>query len=188
MLTQNLILYYRDESNVAYVQPVTVLRTGKRGRPRKVINSAFVMEAMSAKRRISVSKLAEIMGISRHTLTAHLKKHGVFYKFSALSDHDLDLLVKTFRQTKPDSGLRYLIGFLRTHGVRVQKRRVFASVARVDGLGRVLRKRAKIGRSDYKVARPNALWHIDGHHKLISWGIVIHGIVDGCSRTVSLGV
>ncbi|KIJ99156.1 hypothetical protein K443DRAFT_62827, partial [Laccaria amethystina LaAM-08-1] len=34
----------------------------------------------------------------------------------------------------------------------------------------------------YHVPRPNSLWHIDGHHKLIVWGIVIHGIADGYSR------
>jgi hypothetical protein len=29
------------------------------------------------------------------------------------------------------------------------------------------------------------MWHLDGHHKLIRWGIVIHGFVDGYSRLVS---
>ncbi|ESK81644.1 hypothetical protein Moror_3251 [Moniliophthora roreri MCA 2997] len=28
------------------------------------------------------------------------------------------------------------------------------------------------------------MWHLDGHHKLIRWGIVIHGIIDGFCRTV----
>ncbi|KAF8800932.1 hypothetical protein BYT27DRAFT_7035561, partial [Phlegmacium glaucopus] len=37
-------------------------------------------------------------------------------------------------------------------------------------------------REQYQVPRPNALWHIDGHHKLIAWGIVIHGVADGYSR------
>ncbi|KAE9382610.1 hypothetical protein BT96DRAFT_778281, partial [Gymnopus androsaceus JB14] len=37
---------------------------------------------------------------------------------------------------------------------------------------------------DNLVSRPNALWHIDGHHKLIMWGFVIHGVVDGYSRIV----
>ncbi|KAI9569823.1 hypothetical protein HD554DRAFT_2019662, partial [Boletus coccyginus] len=36
----------------------------------------------------------------------------------------------------------------------------------------------------YYVKCPNALWHIDGHHKLICWGIVIHGIIDGFCRMV----
>ena len=38
---------------------------------------------------------------------------------------------------------------------------------------------------DYFIDRPNALWHIDGQHKLILWGIVIHGTADGDLRTVS---
>ena len=29
---------------------------------------------------------------------------------------------------------------------------------------------------------PNSVWHLDGYHKLIRWGIVIHGAVDGYSR------
>jgi hypothetical protein len=56
---------------------------------------------------------------------------------------------------------------------------------RVDGLGRALRERKIIQRKKYAIKRPNALWHLDGHHKLIRWGIVIHGFVDGYCRTVS---
>jgi hypothetical protein len=40
-------------------------------------------------------------------------------------------------------------------------------------------------RRDYRVSRPHAIWHLDGHHKLILWGIVIHGFIDGYSRTMS---
>ena len=31
---------------------------------------------------------------------------------------------------------------------------------------------------------PNSLWHVDGHHKLIRWKIVIHGGIDGFSREI----
>ncbi|EEB95460.1 hypothetical protein MPER_05571, partial [Moniliophthora perniciosa FA553] len=41
-----------------------------------------------------------------------------------------------------------------------------------------------LAREEYRVPRPNAMWHLDGHHKLIRWGIVIHGIIDGFCRTV----
>ncbi|CAJ0823105.1 10562_t:CDS:2 [Entrophospora sp. SA101] len=37
----------------------------------------------------------------------------------------------------------------------------------------------------YKVSGPNALWHIDGHHKLIHWKIVIHGAIDGYTRLIT---
>lgn len=59
------------------------------------------------------------------------------------------------------------------------------SLYRMDRLGQTLRNQDVIKRRKYKVPRPNYLWHMDGHHKLIRWGIVIHGIIDGCCRTVS---
>ncbi|KAI6099206.1 hypothetical protein EDD16DRAFT_1497938, partial [Pisolithus croceorrhizus] len=62
--------------------------------------------------------------------------------------------------------------------------RVSSSLQCVDPLGRVLHKQATIHRRQYQVSCPNALWHMDGHHKLIHWGIVIHGIIDGYCRTV----
>ncbi|KAK6983899.1 hypothetical protein R3P38DRAFT_3333454 [Favolaschia claudopus] len=154
----------RQESHVHFASPVT---------------------AMASHRRISVAALARAMGVSRPTLIDQMKKHGVHNDFTQLSKADLDKLVRSFRKAKPDSGIRYLIGFLRCHGVRVQKRRVFSSVRRVDGIGRILRQRRIIERGKYQVSWPHALWHIDGHHKLILWGIVIHGIVDGYSRTIT---
>jgi hypothetical protein len=184
--TTYLDVFHRESSNIGHVEPVTVELSGRRGRPRKVVNMEYLNEAMDASRHISLTKLAKVLGIHRNTLRMYLKKYKVDYKFSDMSNEDLDLLVKTFRAENPDSGIRYLIGFLRRHGVRVQKRRVTASISRVDRLGHRLRQRqhAKVRRRNYQVTRPNALWHIDGHHKLILWGIVIHGCVDGYSRTV----
>ncbi|KAJ7202109.1 hypothetical protein GGX14DRAFT_340090, partial [Mycena pura] len=66
-------------------------------------------------------QLADILGVSRPTLMKHFKAHGVLHKFTNLSRTELDALVNHFREKKPNSGLRYLIGFLRKHGLRVQK-------------------------------------------------------------------
>lgn len=175
-----------EETTISTVQPITVVRTGKPGRPRKIIDPDFLKEVLSEKRRISLSKLADMMHISRHMLLYYMRVNGVSNKFSALSNYDLDLLVKTFRASKPDSGIRYVVGFLRRHGLRIQKRRVVASINRVDGLGQVLRRRVTIQRRKYTVSRPNYLWHVDGHHKLILWGFVIHGFIDGFDRTVGV--
>jgi hypothetical protein len=174
----------REDPDVLIPEPVSNVRSGRRGRPRKQVDPAFLREAMSAKRNLHITKLADAIGLSRHTLRSRLREAGIELKFAALSDADLDLLVRTYRHVKPNSGIRYLIGFLRSHGLRVQKARIRRSILRVDGIGRVLRQRTAIRRRKYKVARPNALWHVDGHHKLILWGIVIHGIVDGYSRMV----
>ena len=43
----------------------------------------------------------------------------------------------------------------------------------------------KIVRRTYNVPRPHAMSHMDGYHKLIRWGFVIHGLIDGYSRLVS---
>lgn len=167
---------------------VTVEHTTMVGRPRKHINVKFLQDAMDSKRNINISKLARVIGVHRNTLRYYLKFHDVDTKFSSISNENLDLLIKTFQHTNPDSGIRYLAGFLRCHNLKVQKERVRASIKRVDRLGQRIRHRrtAKAQRKHYHVSRPNALWHIDGHHKMILWGIVIHGCIDGHSRTVRI--
>lgn len=42
-----------------------------------------------------------------------------------------------------------------------------------------------IQRRGYYVAGPNALWHLDGNHKLIRWRLVVHGGIDGYSRMIT---
>ena len=107
------------------------------------------------------------------------------WRFSRVSNNELDKIVRNYRREHPSSGLSYLIGHLQSHhNFRLQRHRVLASIVRVDGLGVILRRNHGIRRRKYRVSRPNALWHIDGHHKLILWGIVIHGIVDGYGRDV----
>jgi hypothetical protein len=105
-------------------------------------------------------------------------------KYSLIEDLDLDTLIRTYKIQKPDAGSRYVRGHLRSVGIRVQKQRVLDSLERVDRVGRFIRRRAVIRRRKYFSSRPNALWHCDGHHKLIKYGFVIHGFIDGNCRTV----
>ena len=42
-----------------------------------------------------------------------------------------------------------------------------------------------IFRRTYSVPGPNALWHIDGNHKMIRWHLVVHGCIDGFSRVIT---
>lgn len=164
--------------------PVEVTNLGGQGRPRKVVDKGWLTEAMSTRRKITFAKLASALNIHRNTLRHYLKSYDLYDRYSSISDDNLDILVKVFKSEKPDSGLRYLVGFLRTHGVRVQRCRVTSSLQRVDPVGQVLRQQKITERRKYSVPRSNHLWHLDGHHKLIQWGIVIHGFVDGYSRMV----
>ena len=166
------------------MEPVTIIHTGQRGRPKKQIDPEFLKEAFSDSRQIKFTELADTLGIHRNTLRLYMKRHGIERRYAQLSNADLDILITYFKKKRPDSGIRYIAGFLRRHGVRVQYRRVAQSLRRVDRLGQVIRDCRVKRRQKYHVKRPNALWHIDGHHKLIRWGIVIHGIIDGYCRTV----
>ncbi|KAI9455982.1 hypothetical protein HD554DRAFT_2030658, partial [Boletus coccyginus] len=67
-------------------------------------------------------ELADILGVHRNTLRTYMKHHGVGRKYTCLSDADLDELVAQFKKKRPESGVRYLMGFLRQQGVCVQYR------------------------------------------------------------------
>lgn len=164
---------YSANSRYAKVNPISMETTPHQthGRPRKVIDSDWLEDALSPRRKITFKRLAVALGMHRNTLQRHLKKHNVHQRFSAIRNADLDILVKTFKIHKPDSGLRYLVGFLRSHSVRVPRHRMRSSMHRVDVVGQMLRRRKVIQRRKYAVPRSNHLWHLDGHHKLILWGI-----------------
>ena len=104
------------------------------------------------------------------------------------TDAELDILVANYKLNCNESGSRYVRGFLKANKLRIQKARVFASMRRLDALGNALRENRSIRRRKYATKRPNSLWHCDGHHKLIRWGIVIHGFIDGFCRTVSFQI
>jgi hypothetical protein len=144
-------------------------------------------EAFATNRNISQQTLASTLRVHRNTMTNKMKEAGIKKTYSNITDAELDTLVRGYKAAKPTAGRRYTIGFLRNQGLRVQKERVRKSLARVDGLGQLLRKK-KIRRRTYSVPRPNYLWHGDGHHKLIWWGIVIHGFIDGYCRTVRINI
>ncbi|KAF9058326.1 hypothetical protein BDP27DRAFT_1173601, partial [Rhodocollybia butyracea] len=95
--------------------------------------------------------------------------------FSIITDEQLDTITKLFKQSKVNSGLQYLTGFLSQHDIKIQCWRVRESLGWVDNMGKRLCEKKLIARQPYKVARPNAMWHLDGHISLF----VIHGAIDG---------
>jgi hypothetical protein len=175
----------RERENIVLLEPVTQKNTGKRGRPRKHIDPQYLVEASSSNRNIKQGALAAALGIHRHTLRKRLRELGLQQRFDNIDDDELDTITRQYKAKKPTSGLRYLRGHFRRYGLRVQRERARFSLKRVDALGQALRSHLAIKRRRYKVPRPNYLWHGDGHHKLIWWGIVIHGFVDGFCRTAS---
>ena len=160
----------------------------RRGRPRKVINEAYLREAAHPSRNISKTQLARTLGVHRNTIKNKMDEFGICSKYSSIEDADLDTLVKAYKVKRPGAGFRYVRGHLRSAGLRVQKQRVLDTLQRVDRVGRFIRKRTVVRRRKYSSSRPNALWHCDGHHKLIKFGFVIHGFIDGNCHMVRCSV
>ena len=126
-----------------------------------------------------------MLGVSRGHLRQVMKLYDIDRSFTAISDDNLESIIREYKQRKPKTGLRYIRGYLLDLGLHIPKERVRMSLQRVDPLSQTLRRREVIQRRTYEVPRPNYLWHIDGHHKMIRWGFVVHGITDGYCRTVS---
>ena len=183
------MLFFRSTSDISVPQPVCTLHTGKRGRPRKHVDPMVLHEAFQKGRQISTTVLASILGIDRRTIRTQRQEMDIEMGYSDINNSDLDNLIQEYRQENPTGGRAYIIGRLRAmHSLRIQRQRVIDSMNRIDILGQGMRQRIgkKKERRKYQVPRPNALWHIDGHHKLILWGIVIHGVTDGYSRKVCI--
>ncbi|CAG2205343.1 unnamed protein product [Mytilus edulis] len=88
-------------------------------------------------------------------------------RYADISDNDLDVRVRRITQSNRSLGQRMVQGFLQTEGVNLPRRRIAESLIRVDEAGVVIRWCRTIRRRSYQVSGPNALWHVDGNHKLI---------------------
>ena len=151
---------------------------GNLGRPRFIITR---LREFSFK----WTEIADLLGVSISTLNRHRSSLGLGSddtpRFTAISDADLDVLVRDIVRQLPFSGIRMVQGEMESRGFHVQRERVRASLHRVDSLNICARLRHVVERRKYRVAGPNSLWHIDGNHKLIRWKFVVHGGIDGFS-------
>lgn len=102
--------------------------------------------------------------------------------YDDLQDDDLDELVKSYMKDHPRRGEVMVTSCLRADGWRVPRQRLRDSLNRVDSEGRQERKSKTVKRRVYSVPGPHHLWHLDGHHKLKNFHLVIHAAVDGYTR------
>lgn len=106
-------------------------------------------------------------------------------RYSSISDTELGRFVANICSRNPNLGERSIDGLLRAHGVMVQRHRIRDILHAIDPEGVQYRLRRVLHRRQYSVESPNALWHVDGYHKLIRWKIVVHGGIDGYSRLIT---
>ena len=139
--------------------------------------------------RLPISEIARSLGVSRPTVYTFMKEHSIPYqgRFTNNSEENLRDAVTSIKQEFPNSGEIMVQGHLRAQGINIQRRRIRATIREVDPQGVRARQRLRIHRRVYSVPCPNYLWHVDGNHKLIRWGFVLHHGIDGLSRLVTFG-
>ena len=161
-------------------------RTSVPGRPRVIITR----QQIEALREIhfSWSCVARLLGVSERTLDRRRREFQMPMGracYSNIGDDELDRIISEIIGLSPNAGETLVQGALRHRGFLIQRRRVRASLLRVDPISRLLRRRQLIYRRCYQVRAPNSLRHVDGNHKLIRWRFVVHGAIDGYSRLVT---
>jgi transposase InsO family protein len=153
-----------------------------RGRPRlsvEIDRLRFLLET-----GFRVKDIADLLDCSKSTIERRMRDEqlGVY---TSITDTALDDVIREITSSHPFCGQKTISGRLRSMNIHVQRSRVRESMCRVDPYGIETRKRRLLHRRVYHVESPNALWHLDGYHKLIRWKFVIHGAIDGFSRLVT---
>ncbi|XP_019853028.1 PREDICTED: uncharacterized protein LOC109582628 [Amphimedon queenslandica] len=171
-------------SEVSSSPTAVVCYTGEVGRPRYEIPEDTL--EMLIENRFTVPQIANIMGVSISTVRRRLSDAHILIRdcYSTISDSELDHIVGHIQQQYPMCGNRQMQGHLISRGYRIQQTRLRDFQRRIDPVGTALHRLNAIHRRQYSVPSPLSLYHIDGHHKLIRWKIVVHGCVDGFSRRI----
>ncbi|CAB3995673.1 Retrovirus-related Pol poly [Paramuricea clavata] len=156
------------------------------GRPHYVIGE----EQIRFLRELHFSwiKIANLLGVSESTLRRRRILYGMTTEeepnWAMITDDELERTVREIQELTPNIGQARLLGVLRSRGLNIQRRRVRNCLRSIDPIGTALRWRSPIYRRKYSVPTPNALWHIDGNHKLTRWRLVVHLCIDGYSRLI----
>jgi hypothetical protein len=82
----------------------------------------------------------------------------------------------------PGRGSELTRGHLKSLGVDVSREKVRSTLKIIDPEGTEMRKSKPIKRRMYHSNGVHHVWHMDGWHKLIRYGMVVHAAIDGCSR------
>ena len=151
------------------------------GRPCLQVNVEEIAEMR--KMGLSITRISEIIGVSRSTLYRVLEGSDLI-GVTDISDQELDTVIASYKETHPNDGERMLIGYLRSRNIHIPRSCIRNSIHRIDPYGIEQRRLTTIHRRTYHVEGPNYVWHMDGNHKLIRWKFVIHGSIDGYSRLI----
>ena len=123
--------------------------------------------------------------MDRSTLYRFRQQCGLNQVGNFLNDDELDGMIEEISTGMPNTGIKSLENIIKAKNFTVPRQQLRGSVHRVDPEGVARRRLGKLERKVYNVEGPDHLWHLDGHHKLIKWGFVTHGCIDGFTRFIT---
>ena len=112
------------------------------------------------------------MNCSSKTISRCTKEYNLTTQRTQITKDDLDQV--TLLCVQRNAGQKSYSAVLLDQEIHISCQKVFDSLLQVN-LSRVMQRFKKaIKHRRYHVPGPNSMWHLDGYHKLIRWGIVIH--------------
>ena len=89
--------------------------------------------------------------------------------YSSIEDVVLDHIMRELKEEFPNSGYRTIDSLLRQRGICIKQLQLREAMHRTDSYGITVRFADFIRRRTYRVPGPQALWHVDGNHKLVRY-------------------
>jgi hypothetical protein len=178
-----------DSSIDGHLQVTQIEHTGGPGRPKIHIDATWLATALDVL-GLSLARIAAALNVSTRTVRRTIVGLGMRRPeqpsrgLTEIGRDDLDAAVAAQLDIQADCGIRYMAGALTAAGIRVTRSSVRDSLNRLQPFRAVVRRDLVGQRRQYRVAGANSVWHHDGQHGLIAFGIVIHGFIDGYSRLI----
>jgi hypothetical protein len=149
--------------------------------------------------------IANELGTNYRSLLRWRQKTGYndSWEYSAMDEANLDREVSKLIEGQPHRGVIDVKSRLEFKSIHVPRSRLRQSLERLDIEERInrfdnrqmysfkkiadvfIRKRTTVERRVYAAIAPHNVWHIDGHHKLIKFGLVVHSGIDGFTHLVT---
>ncbi|KAL8283266.1 hypothetical protein RQP46_006044 [Phenoliferia psychrophenolica] len=187
-----------DSTVTAFLRPLTrVVPTSQGGRPRLEIDPATLRQAVD-QHHMEPEQIAKMLTtdplrppITARTVRRRIVEYGIrapgepTVRFSTISEAELTAIIIELRRNHPKVGAVYLHGQLVALGHFLPRDLVRHFSRQLRPIRNLLDDDSLPTRNVYSVAGPNSVWHHDGQHELVLFGIVVHAFVDGFTRLVT---
>lgn len=137
-------------------------------------------------RRIPIEwkDVATVIQVSVTRLFKWRKETNYSEPLRSINGEELDNLIRSYMADNIHRGQKMVQAYIFKNGFYCKRDLVRERMKVLDPNGVQYRKSLHLKKVVYNVPGPHFLWHLDGCHKLIRWGFVVHVCVDGFSRTV----